>query len=653
MQGNRGPPPVALREVMQSATQQPGAYRYGQPSACPEIQHCPKLGTDQLLNACHMTSPFVRAAGFIPASVNASARTVRATISTGAEVWRRDVFGPYIEALDLNGVDVAGVAGSPVLDAHRQGSVGDVIGVVQNAGRDGLGIWADIRFSERADALWQDVVAGILRGVSIGYSVDDWKDSQDAKGNRRRVAARWSIVEVSFVPVPADPGATVRGKETIMTDTTTATPAVTPAPEVQARAAVNAQIRSIGRTLSLGQDWIDSHIDAGTTVDQFRIAALDEAARRSDEAPIRSVRSGITVGRDFTDPQVRASIMGEALYTRINPAHKPSEAARPFMHLRISDMARECLRYRGQQVAGLSDATLITRAFGMHTTSDFPMLLGDTVGRVLRSAYDAVPSALKALGRETSASDFRQRYSLMLGEFPTLKKVAEGGEIQSGTMAEARESYKIDTYATMITLSRQLLVNDDLGAFADLGGRAGVAARSFEAQFLVDLLQQNTGNGPNMSDGKALFHADHGNKAGAGATLSDATLSAARLALRKQEGLSGQIIAVTPRYVLVPAELETKAETVLAAITPAKTEDVNPFSTLVPVVEPLLSSATRWYMAADRIFDGLEYAYLDGVAGPQIETKPDFDTFSVSMRVWLDFGAGFNDWRGWYMNPGA
>ena len=69
---------------------------------------------------------------------------------------------------------------------------------------------------------------------------------------------------------------------------------------------------------------------------------------------------------------------------------------------------------------------------------------------------------------------------------------------------------------------------------------------------------------------------------------------------------------------------------------------------------PALSSATRWYVAADATeIDGLEYAYLAGGEGPQVESKSDWDVDGVDVRVILDFGAGFIDWRGWYQNAGA
>ncbi|MGQ3050077.1 MAG: phage major capsid protein [Niveispirillum sp.] len=112
---------------------------------------------------------------------------------------------------------------------------------------------------------------------------------------------------------------------------------------------------------------------------------------------------------------------------------------------------------------------------------------------------------------------------------------------------------------------------------------------------------------------------------------------------------------MTPRNLLVPPALETTAEKWLASIAPATAADVNPFSgSLSLVVEPRLSSATRWYVTADPgEIDGLEFAYLSGAEGPQVESRSGWDVDGVEIRVILDFGAGFIDHRGWFMNAGA
>ncbi|MFC0202065.1 prohead protease/major capsid protein fusion protein [Paracoccus rhizosphaerae] len=594
-----------------------------------------------------------RRATLAPATADAEARTVEVVWSTGAPVRRRDMAGQYIERLSLDpeAVDLSRLEGASVLDAHRQTAVRDVLGSVRSAAVDGKRGTALIQFSARPEVepVWQDVLAGILRHVSVGYSVEDWAETTE-NGARVLTAVRWTPHEISLVPTPADPGAHIR-METKMTQTTTRE-AAEKAPTTETRAEANAEIRSIARIAGLDQSWIDGQIDRGADPDTARRAAFEALAQRS--APcIRTEQVRVEMGESQDDPVVRARQMGEALYARINPRHELSEPARRYAYSTPVDMAKELLTLRGESTMALSPASLVTRA--LHTTSDFPIILGDTVGRVLRDAYQAAPSGIRRLGRQTTARDFRAVNKIMLGEAPLLEKLNEHGEIKAGTMAEAREAYKVETWAKKIGITRQVLVNDDLGAFSDLARRMGQAAAETEARILVTLLEAGSGNGPTLSDGKTLFHADHGNKAGTGAVISDATLSAARLALRTQKGIEDRTIRVTPRNLLVPPALETTAEKWLASIAPSTAADVNPFSgSLSLVVEPRLSSATRWYVTADPgEIDGLEFAYLSGAEGPQVESRSGWDVDGVEIRVILDFGAGFIDHRGWFMNAGA
>ena len=597
-----------------------------------------------------MPDMFIRRASLTPQTANADARTVDVVWSTGATVRRRDMNGEYAERLSLDSaaVDLTRLVGASVLDAHRQGAVRDVLGTVRGAHVDGKQGMASLQFSSRSEVepVWQDVMAGILRHVSVGYTVEKWQESLE-DGKRILTATRWTPIEISLVPTPADPGATIRKKEKDMPDIET----TENSPAENQRATVNAEIRSIARVAGLDQAFVDGLIDRSATADDARRDAFETLAKRGGTIRTEQLRADIIESHD--DPQFRVRQMGEALYARINPQHQLSEPARRYAYATCADMAKEILTLRGVAVTGLSPATLITRA--LHTTSDFGLIVGDTIGRTLRSAYQAAPSGIRRLGRQTTAKDFRTVNKIMLGEAPILEKLNEHGEIKSGTMAEAKEAYRIETFAKKIGITRQVLVNDDLGAFADLARRMGQAAAETEAKTLVDLLESGSGNGPKMDDTKALFHADHGNKAASGGAIADATLSTARLAMRTQTGLSGQRISATPKFLLVPPAQETTAEKWLATIAAAKAADVNPFSgSLTLVVEPRLSSATRWYVAADPAeIDGLEFAYLAGGEGPQVESRSGWDVDGVEVRVLLDFGAGFVDWRGWYANGGA
>lgn len=607
-----------------------------------------------------------------PNSFNAESRTVTAVISTGAPVSRCDYQGQFDEALTISAdaIDMSRAVGAPVLDNHNRSSAQSVIGTVEKVWTEGKRLLAVLKFSGRsavADVL-TDIADGVLRNVSIGYTVEKFEEAKGKGGLRTKTATRWTLREVSIVPIGADPGASIRSEPEMTTAPAPAAPAanetvVPPADDVQVqtRAEMNTEIRSIARVSGCNQTWIDGQMDAGATPEAARLAAFEAMrARSNDASAIRNTSA--SVGTDFNDAEFRARTIGEALWARTQPAHQLSEPARQYANMSMVDIARDCLRVRSLSVVGLSQAAIVTRA--LETTSDFPNILGDATGRSLRNAYQAAPSGLKRVSRQVNARDFKARYRIMFGEAPRLEKVNEHGEFKHGAIAEGAETYKLVTFGKIFGLTRQAIVNDDLNAFEAVPRKLGQAAASTEAQTLADLLQANNGNGPTMSDNNPLFHTSHKNKEATtlknfndATPTADALLGTGRLALRKQVGLSGsEFLTITPKFLIVPSEQETAAEKGLAIVAPTKTADFNPFSgKLELVVDPRLTSATRWYYIAadpDQV-DGLEYAYLEGAPGPQITTRAGFDVDGVEIKVALDFGAGFVDWRSWYVNPGA
>lgn len=389
---------------------------------------------------------------------------------------------------------------------------------------------------------------------------------------------------------------------------------------------------------------------------QAIMAAAEPAGRSARPADPEALIVPARAGTSQTVPS-RAEAMADGLLARMQAGHVPTHG-REYASMRLDDMSR--LANGGGYADRRPGATMFGGAMG---NDDFRSALAIASNKVLLDSYEASESQIKKASRQVSAPDFRPINTVRVSGGVELGKVKENGEFTAGVINDAGEAFAVETYGKIFALTRQALVNDDLGSFEQSSRMFGQGAALTEARLFAGLLEMNSGAGPTLADGRTLFHADHGNCPADsdsnghpdGAALSIQSLSAARVAMRRQKGLSGEAIQVQPSLLVVPPELETAAQKLVAEITAASVDEVNPFTdTLSVLVDAHLTSATRWYLAAKPGRpDGLQHAYLDGATGPQVFTREGFEVDATEFKVRLDFGCGFVDHRAWYMNPGA
>src|SRR5690606_24063116 len=100
------------------------------------------------------------------------------------------------DAIDLTRVPL------PLVEQHEHGRLN--IGIVENLRIEAGTLRGDVVLgqSTRANELWPDIKAGIVRNLSVAYLVLDHR----VKGGTVLVT-RWQPFEVSLVSIPADPGA--------------------------------------------------------------------------------------------------------------------------------------------------------------------------------------------------------------------------------------------------------------------------------------------------------------------------------------------------------------------------------------------------------------------------------------------------------------
>lgn len=652
-------------------------------------------------------------------SVDEEARTIKVVWSTGAAVRRFDWdrWRYYDESLSMDSAhcDLARLnGGAPVLNTHQQWDLGSQLGVVERAWLEGGEGWAILRFSRRDDVepYWQDIVDKIIRNISVGYIVRAYEITEREGQTPEYRAVDWQPTEISFVPVPADAGAGTRSatrpddaptfpvqyrdagktadtvaeggqpaaarEQSVTTETRQEEPTMTPE-ELEAKlqqerkAAAQAENVRQGQIRNMLQHytWLPEEFhrslldDPAVSLVDAKSRLLDKLAERSDQQQERSQTNFQTL-RDETETRRERMISAVMVRAGTLDAAKAGDAVREYRGMSMADLAAECVVAAGGKTRGLTKHEIVSaamgggeyvRSAGMHSTSDFPILLSGAVNRTLRAAYENQVQSWLPLSRKVIAPDFREMQEVSMGDFPDLLPLGEGGEYKSGSFKEYASGWKLGTFARKIAITRQALVNDDLAVFNRLPLMIAQAANRTQSNLAWDIIVKNQ---KCKLDNVALFHANHNNLGAAAAALDVAGLSAARKALRKQKTADGVPFNLEPAYLIVGADNETAADMVLAAVTPRNASDVNPFANkLVTIVEPRLdelNGGKDWLVAVNPAVspvDVLLHAFLEGQEGLYTETKQSTDADGIEMIARMDFGVCAGDYRGIYRQTGA
>ena len=379
----------------------------------------------------------------------------------------------------------------------------------------------------------------------------------------------------------------------------------------------------------------------------------------SQATPIAGVH--ISTVEDETDKRRDAAV--NALMVRAGHATKEQVSAQgsnPYRGMSLIEMARASLEGKGTSTKGMDKRELVAASF-TQSTSDFPILLQDAMHRILQSSYALQALTWQRFCKRGQVSDFRAHHRLRVGSLGNLLPKNEVGEYKSVSIPDGEKtSIAAATKGYIINLSREMIINDDLGAFTDQASAMGrSAARTVEADVYA-LLALNSGLGPVLEDGKTLLHAAHGNIISAAAGPTTESFQAFRVAMAMQKDVSGNdFLDLRPAVWLGPVGLEATAK----LINEAQYEPSTGKNALTPNVSlgmfrdivgsPRLSG-TRHYAFADvNEAAAIEVAFLDGIDSPYMEQEDAFNTDGARFKVRLDYGVGGHDWRGVATNAGA
>jgi phage major head subunit gpT-like protein len=259
--------------------------------------------------------------------------------------------------------------------------------------------------------------------------------------------------------------------------------------------------------------------------------------------------------------------------------------------------------------------------------------------------------------------DFKTTTRYRLTGVGVLEEVGPTGEIKHTSLDEDGFPSRVKTHAKMVTLTRVMMINDDLGAFLQLPAILGRQAALALEYAVFRLLISNPSNFFSVGNKNLL--------SGAGSVLGIDGLTKARAAFRKQADKAGQPIMLRPSILLVPAALETYAEQLFTdtyvnettsenAPKPASNPHKGKFR---PVASPMLDangfipggSDTAWYLFADPAdVPAIRISYLRGQRRPVLQSaETDFATLGMQWRNVFDFGVDTEEPRAAQKNAGG
>lgn len=371
----------------------------------------------------------------------------------------------------------------------------------------------------------------------------------------------------------------------------------------------------------------------------------------SKQEPVAKGGATVTVTVDREAKNKYRTDVVAALSARAGLIVPEGGVANPMAGYTLFELARNALQLNGISCAGMGKMDIVAKAF-THTNGDFGQILADVAHKAMLKGYEEAEETFHLWTSTGELSDFKSMSRVDLGAFPDLKEVPEGGEYSSATFGERGEMVQLATYGRKFSITRQAIINDDLGAFTRIPMKMGRAARRTIGNLVYGVLSGN----PKMADGKALFHADHKNLA-AGSAIATASVSGGRTLMRKQKDGDAHL-NITPKYLLCGVENEDAANVVRAseyAVGGNNDQTIpNSVRNAFDVISDPRLDGKEWFMAADQnMHDTIEVQYLDGVQTPYLEQQMGWDVDGTEFKVRIDAGVKALDSKGLIKNPGA
>lgn len=292
---------------------------------------------------------------------------------------------------------------------------------------------------------------------------------------------------------------------------------------------------------------------------------------------------------------------------------------------------------------------LLTAAF---STTSLPGILSNVANKFLLSGFMAIEQTWRAISSRKNVSDFKTMTSYRLTGDLKYEQLGPHGEIQHGKLGEQEFTNRAKTYARMLSIGREDIVNDDMDAMSAVPTRLGRGSA----------LQINDVFWRAFLDHAAFFSVENKNlKTGSGSVLGIDALTVAEQAFFDQTDPDGNPLGIAPAILLVPNALNVTASTLMNSTevrdntANTKTPTANPHAGKFSVERSSYlntaaiegGSAKAWYLlASPEELPVIEVCFLDGQEMPTVETaEADFNQLGIQMRGFHDFGVAKQEHR--------
>ena len=334
--------------------------------------------------------------------------------------------------------------------------------------------------------------------------------------------------------------------------------------------------------------------------------------RASAPKDVKTVVAAACMGAGMSDAKVEATCKGVDL-----------DAAHDLKVTRLSDVfAAFGYNYRPGNDAEMSRA--LKAAF---SSADIPNVLSNIADKFVLAGFGTVGDDWRKISRAVPVHNFKEVKGVRLVMGGLLKPLNKNGELQHVDLSDEARSIQAATKGSIVSITREDLINDDLDVLSLIPERFGqMAGRTINKDVFGALSTTASDYGANTSG-----------------ALNLANLAAAYALAMGIKDENGDPLGALPNRILcspsnfITAKNIYQSEHVTGAATErAKANEMR--GILEPITSPFLSGTNYWIF--NDAFPLVDVAFLNGNQTPTVETaSADFSQLGIQMRCYYDYGA--------------